>query len=282
MKMVFAPYQTKNVIAMQAPTSRKMRRPLLLTILGLAVILITTIIHFHNLYSPSLSLVDPSHRHFDSDHLKACTEKNDCPTLDKWLYEEAEVGHDNAVKALLKAGADGNARVSDGLSALHIAVTKGHEKVVKVLLKAGVDVNTPTIDQNRYYFSPPADGWTALHIAAITGNEKMVKLLLTYGADTTAKSVEGAVPLHRAAEFGYDKIVKILLKAGAEVDARALMGDTPLLCASSEGHVEVIKVLLAAGADVNAEMLDGRTPLWVAVNRGESMRLRYCSLPEPM
>ena len=263
------------------PHRKNPRRPLFLTISGIVVILLITVTYFCYLYKSGLSPVDPTdpnHRHYSLREIKACKENNDCPTLEKWLFDEAKIGHQNAVKALLKDGANPNIIVTEKWSALHIAILQNHEKVVKVLLAAGADVNFGSNDTRPDTFTGPLSGWTALHVVGSTGNERICKLLLKYGADITARSIQGFQPLFTAAEFGHEKIVEILLKAGAEVDARNFIGGTALHAASIGGYEKVIKILLAAGADVNTDFNvfydgkyfnDGRTPLWLAVYGGK-------------
>src|SRR5271170_1552789 len=203
-----------------------MQRTRLVSITVITFILIfisfSTLTHY-SFHSPTLDVSDPNHFHYSPENIKLCTEKHDCPTLEQWLSKEVEVGHGQAVADLLKAGADGNAILDDGMTALHAAVAKDPETCVKALLKAGVDVNTPSIEapNNRGdMFTPPAIGWTALHISAIVGNEKIVKLLLANKADITATSIEGCTALHRAAQSAHDKVAKILIDAGADVHTR--------------------------------------------------------------
>jgi ankyrin repeat protein len=261
-------------MAMMALTTHRL--PIISGVL-FALVLISTITHFSLRPSP-LDLSDPNHFHFTADNYRLCKERFNCPTLEDWLHSEAEASHELAVKGLLKAGADINARVDDGTAALHVAVFKGSYNVVKLLLKSPVvDINVRTIEPKTGWhdmFSPPPIRWTALHIAAIQGDEKILKLLLHNKADITATSIEGYTALHRAAEFGKDKITKILIAGGAGVDARSVMGGTPLIDAANGGYgipdeqyLKVVDILLSARANVNAEMYDGRSAMWVAVNR---------------
>ena len=53
-------------------------------------------------------------------------------------------GHEQAVEALLKAGADIDAKDSYIMTPLHWAATEGHEKVVEAPLKAGAEVDAKT------------------------------------------------------------------------------------------------------------------------------------------
>ena len=70
------------------------------------------------------------------------------------------------VEALLKKGADVNARNSGGVTALMIAAANGRAELVELLVHAGADVQAQS-----------ERGDTALTIARAKGNEKVIKLL---------------------------------------------------------------------------------------------------------
>ena len=56
------------------------------------------------------------------------------------------------VVAVLKAGADVNAKGTDGQTALMYASSRGHKNVVSALLEAGADVNANTHDGKSFKF----------------------------------------------------------------------------------------------------------------------------------
>ena len=62
-------------------------------------------------------------------------------------------GHHEVVEALLKNGADVDAYMEGGATALMLAARNGHPYVVEALLKSGADVNAK---------DPDGDGDTAL------------------------------------------------------------------------------------------------------------------------
>ena len=219
------------------------------------------------------------------------------PELDveKPLREAAKGGHEEVVEALLKAGAQVEAKDKDGGTPLHWAAEKGHEKAVGVLLKAGADIEA----KDKY-------GYTPLHLAAEKGHEKMVEVLLKAGADIEAKGrYHGETPLHWAAEKGHEKVVGVLLKAGADIEAKTKDGKnclpcaakgghekvveallkagadieakTPLPCAAKGGHEKVVEALLKAGADIEAKGRDEKTPLHWAAEKGHEKALRWAA-----
>ena len=90
------------------------------------------------------------------------------------------------VTALVKAGADVNARAENGWTPLHAAGTSKTPAIVTALVKAGADVNAR--NENG--------GWTPLHVAA--GNSTTpaaVTVLVKAGAEVNARDENGATPL---------------------------------------------------------------------------------------
>ena len=192
------------------------------------------------------------------------------------LIREARAGDFEAVKALIKAGADVNAKDRDGKTAL--MVSSGGVKteigdacnpeMMKALIAAGADVK-----------AKDKAGNTALHFAA--GNSfdyggEVVRVLLKAGADVNAADNSGATPLLVLTSLGYEQsilqaqleIAGELLKAGADVNAKTRDGETALLQAAKGGHVELVKALIKAGADVNVKDQEMQTPVMAAL-KGE-------------
>src|SRR5687767_2457399 len=80
--------------------------------------------------------------------------KPDAPVADAAMRGDAE-----AVKALIKQGADVNAAQGDGMTALHWAAEKGDAALAQVLVTAGASVSATT----RH------GAHTPLHVAATNG-----------------------------------------------------------------------------------------------------------------
>ncbi|PNH10008.1 Ankyrin repeat domain-containing protein 29 [Tetrabaena socialis] len=185
------------------------------------------------------------------------------------LHIACTSGNAVAVEALLRAGADIEARDEEGCAtALHIASWEGHEIMVEALLSAGADKEAKD-EVNRgesLSSSPPSGGGggaaataranRSSRAAAAAGSmchEAVVEALLAAGADKEAKTVDGATALYIASENGHEAVVEALLAAGADKDAKEGDGWTALHIASQNGHEEVVEALLAAGADKEAK-----------------------------
>ncbi len=148
-----------------------------------------------------------------------------------------------AVKTLLKNGADVNAAQGDGMTALHWASRNGDAELAQMLLFAGANVKATT----------RLGGYTPLMMAAEQGHATVIAALLTGGADAKAANTMGTTPLMLAAASGNPQAITTLVENGAEIEAREkTFGQTPLMFASATNRVDAIKALIKAGADVKA------------------------------
>ena len=157
------------------------------------------------------------------------------------VADAAMKGDRDAVRGLLKQGADVSAAQGDGMSALHYAAERGDVEMTDMLVYAGANVAATTrIGQ-----------YTPLHLASQSGNAAVVQALLKAGASVGARTTTtGVTPLHLAAAAGSADVVKILLERGADANAKdAEWGQTPLIYAAAQNRAEAIRALLARGAD---------------------------------
>lgn len=161
------------------------------------------------------------------------------------LADAAKRADWTAVRALLQAGADVDARQGDGSTALHWASYRDNDGIAALLIRAGTDVDA-TNDL----------GVTPLWAACENGSSAMVKILLEAGADPNRALPFGETPLMTAARAGNADVVARLLAKGAVVDAATGEGaygaQTALMWAVAQKHPAVVEVLLAHGANVNA------------------------------
>ena len=159
------------------------------------------------------------------------------------VADAAQRGDLEAVRALLRDGADVNAAHGDGMSALHWAAERNDRAMVEALLYAGAEVEAATrIGEYR-----------PLHLAARNASHDVVGALLEAGADVHAVTdPSGSTPLHLAAASGSGSVVTALIEAGADPNAReAEWEQTPLIFAASWNRLEAIEALIDGGADPN-------------------------------
>jgi uncharacterized protein len=160
------------------------------------------------------------------------------------VSDAAMRGDREAVRALLKQGADANAPRGDGMTALHFAAEAGDADLASMLIYAGAQVSAVT----------RIGAYTPLHLASRAGSAAVAAALLEAGADVNARtSTTGVTALHLAAEAGSAAVIGLLLDHHAEIDAKeAEWGQTPLMFAAAQNRIEAIKVLLGRGADPKA------------------------------
>jgi ankyrin repeat protein len=135
------------------------------------------------------------------------------------LMWAARVGAVDAMRALLDAGADPNARDHrNGWTPLIHAIHKQHVDAVRVLLEHGADPNERT------------DLFTPLMMAAADPDASVVTLLLSYGADPHVRGNGGATALSQAVSGGALTDIDRPLLGGCRTDAvRVLLAHDPAL-----------------------------------------------------
>lgn len=126
-------------------------------------------------------------------------------------------------KLLIEAGADLNACLADGQSALHVASRRGMQAAVEALLAR----DALELD------APDSMGATALAHAARRGHLYVVESLLEAGANVSLADSHGWTPLHWAARLGHAAVVAALVNGGADSHAQNNDGKTPADVASA-------------------------------------------------
>src|SRR5690349_22975792 len=101
------------------------------------------------------------------------------------VVDAAMSGNRDAVRALLKDGADVNTAQADGMTALHWAAQKGDVDLAKLLLYASANVRATT----------RIGGYTPLLIASRNGDAAMIQALLEGGADPNNATTNGTTAL---------------------------------------------------------------------------------------
>jgi ankyrin repeat protein len=208
------------------------------------------------------------------------------------LMLAAWTGSVETLKVLVGHGADVNASEHrTGTTALVWATTEDHPAAVRVLLEAGADINaraaitsyphTPPgvigdkVEEGASYVGQtvlPKGGWTALMYAARQGARDAARTLAESGADLNAIDPDGTSALTLAIINGHYDVASLLVDQGANLNLADRAGMTPLYAAVDMhtmattfgrpdltpsvvgGSVAAIRMLLAHGADPNLRL----------------------------
>ena len=179
------------------------------------------------------------------------------------LHQASWAGDVDAVRKLVRSGADVNARTRNNNTPINLAALYGKMEIIKVLVK-------------EFGSSPHTKGFnggTLLHNACEGGHVDVARKLVTeYGADVNARDNSDNTPLNLAARFsGKMELISMLIKEfGCSPHTKGQLGRTPLHLACAGGHVDVARKLVTDyGADVNARDNNDNTPLTLAAYFGK-------------
>ncbi len=187
------------------------------------------------------------------------------------LHYAARIKGNTALVALLLAhDANVNAADSLGMTPLHLAVSSHATDVVKTLIAAKADVNALT-NYNETPLTLIAGHYSGNSPDSGSGAD-VAALLLDAGADPNVTSQYNSESLlSRAIESQNTELVTLLLSKGADINAAdANSGYTPLMRAVMNGSKDMVTLLLDKGADVSVKNHSGETVLSIAARYGNS------------
>jgi ankyrin repeat protein len=205
----------------------------------------------------------PTTRALPAALLALCAFAARADTMDQDLIAAAGKDDLARISALLKKGANVNARDAQGRTPVMAATYARHANAVEALIRAGADVNARDEMLNNPFLYAGAEGMLDI-----------LKLANAAGADPRLTNRYGGTALIPAAERGHVEVVDWLLaNTKVEVNHVNRLGWTALLEAIvlSDGgprHQRIVASLIRHGADVNNPDHQGRTPLHHARSRG--------------
>ena len=173
------------------------------------------------------------------------------PTGFTALTFAARGGHIDAMRVLLAAGADINDTLSDGQSALVVAVANANWELADYMLDRGADPNLA------------GAGWNALHQLLRT---RRMNTGFGFPAPIPSGSVDSIDVLRKMIELGGDVDARMTTNGMKDGQRNRLnrLGATPFFLAAKVTDTEAMRVLVEAGADTVTPSADGTTPLMVA------------------
>ena len=162
----------------------------------------------------------------------------------------ASSGHLDTMKLLLKLGADPNLRQGTWSSVLYRIIRWNDDRALSILIEGGVNVNPVT----------PPKMLSPLIVALKGSNTNVIKLLLEAGADPNATDSYGRNCLHRACARGTPELVDLVLKYGGIVQTIDKMGRSPIFSAVFSRNPEVVTKVMKAGARTRTRDIYDKIP----------------------
>ena len=192
-------------------------------------------------------------------------------------HTEHEIQHYSGGEVLeffIQAGADVNAKNSDGVTPLHLAMASSGWRNVKWLnidrlMAKNADVNALTNKKHA-----------PLHFLIGTMEDSEANIinyiakLATAGAEINVANHKGNTPLHLAATLGLSMSVGRLVELGANTNKKNRDGDTPLHLAALGAHAKNVEQLVVLGANIDAKNNDSKTPLQLAALKGHTKTIK--------
>lgn len=220
------------------------------------------------------------------------------------MHEAARNNHVEMLHVMIEKGADVNVTQDEpagaGDTPLHLACSYGNAEAVKLLIKAGADDTIQNINgetpahyavRKKKFGGEPKDekraevlhALTHIDIADNNGNTplmllqylginsamQMQPIFLEKGADVNHVNQNGNTALLINTQCQcYKGVVKELVRAGADVNAVNRYGSTPLIEALRYGNQETARFLIKKGADYNHADNRGITAAQLAAEHG--------------
>ena len=167
-----------------------------------------------NLDNTPLAFAADNRAEFAEILLAAGADVNGRRKSDGWTPLFTAVDHDalDAIRVLLRHGADMEIRSNDGNTAMHKGANNGHTPAITLLLSSGQNIDTPN-----------ADGNTPLMVAAWYGQMEVGRFLIGAGADINVRNKAGRTALDEATRNHQTAFADLIHNYQLALDARSAL-----------------------------------------------------------
>ena len=164
-----------------------------------------------------------------------------------------------AVKNLIKRGADPSLVDNGGWNSLHFAAKGGDTDIIALIHSHLLKIGSKT-----------GEGYTPLMVAAFSGKLNAVEWFLEKGATVNCVDNTGWNTLHYAAQGGDTDIISLIHTHLPNIESKTGEGHTPLMVAALCGKLHAVKWFLEKGATVACESNRGWNTLHYAAQGGDT------------
>ncbi len=187
--------------------------------------------------------------------INAATESEDTPLYYAILFDRPEI-----FEVLLDAGADPDIPSERGMTPLMQIVsqhTPSRLMMAEALIKAGANLDARNVSGRTALHTVAlmdvlgGEGCCETYEEA---DAKVAQLIIDAGADINARDANGMTPLLFSIVEKHRRVTEVLLEAGADTNTPNHFGRTPLEIATLYRDKDLAKSIIMAGADITPEI----------------------------
>ena len=160
---------------------------------------------------------------------------------------------EQVARALIKNGANLEAQMNSGHTALMLSAQNGHEQVRSSEVEKQIVVS---------------EFFACLHTYSSHHLEQVARALIEAKADLEKQTAKGSTALILAAQNGHEQVARAMIEGKANLEVQDSDQVTALNAACYGSHVECAILLLRAGAHADAMDRFGDTPKSLAQQKG--------------
>lgn len=210
--------------------------------------------------------------------------------LDQMLLQGAAEKSVDQVNQALSCGANPNAIIENGCSALMLASETNlfdcgvtPKKRDNLIFNRARSIFTSLIDNGAFTVQADQSGRTVLHKLIRNGETKLLQDVVDLAVDLDSQDNAGLSPLMLAASTGFENAVRILVSGGANIELKNLNGQTAYDL-GARLNSDTRNLLLAPTVTVTLDGQDNGTcsPQKLEVPAGKAVKLKFTSSKSKM